>query len=107
MILREKDVMEKEVATGIFRKILTYNEDLMVCSFELKKGALLPEHVHINTQSSYVVKGKLKFFLDGKENILEAGDNIFMVPNVPHRVEVLEDSKIIDVFTPMRKDFVE
>lgn len=106
MFVTGKDVIEKEVAPGIIRKILTYNDDLMVCEFFVKKGAVLQEHHHMHLQNTYIICGKLEFTVDGETKVVTDGDSILMEPNAPHSVVGLEDTRVIDVFSPMRKDFL-
>ena len=106
MFVTGKEIVEKEVAPGIFRKILTYNEELMVCEFFIKKGAVLSEHHHTNLQNTYVISGKLEFTVAGETKVVTDGDSILMEADVPHGVIGLEDTRVIDVFSPMRKDFL-
>jgi len=106
MFVTGKDVIAKEVSPGIFRKILTYNNELMVCEFFIKKGAVLNEHHHINLQNTYVISGKLEFSVDGETRVVTDGDSILMEADALHSVVGLEDTRVIDVFSPMRKDFI-
>lgn len=106
MFVTGKEIIAKEVSPGIFRKILTYNDELMVCEFFIKKGAVLNEHHHINLQNTYIISGKLEFTVDGETKVVTDGDSILMEANAPHGVVGLEDTRVIDVFSPMRKDFL-
>ncbi|MGE4214359.1 MAG: cupin domain-containing protein [Anaerotignaceae bacterium] len=106
MFVTGKEIIAKEVSPGIFRKILTYNDKLMVCEFLIKKGAVLKEHHHINLQNTYVISGKLEFSVNGETRVVTDGDSILMEEDAPHSVVGLEDTRVIDVFSPMRKDFL-
>ncbi len=91
---------------GVTRKVLSYTGELMICEVRFKKGAVVAAHAHKNVQSTYVAEGKVSFTLKDKTQILEKGDTVISCANIPHSVEALEDSVCIDVFSPMREDFI-
>jgi quercetin dioxygenase-like cupin family protein len=82
-----------------------YSESMTVARLELRKDAAVPEHAHHNEQISIVERGALKFFIDGGEQIVRAGEILTIPPNVPHGVLVLEDSVVLDLFSPPREDW--
>jgi quercetin dioxygenase-like cupin family protein len=71
-----------------------------------KKGAIVNDPGHYHEQTSYVVKGKALFRSGGKETILNAGDIVIIPPYVPHYIEFLEDSLLVEVFSPSRKELL-
>ncbi len=79
---------------------------MTIARLEMQKGAAVPEHSHINEQISMVEKGVLKFFMEGKEQVVRAGEVLVIPPNVPHAVEILEDAVVVDVFSPSRQDWI-
>jgi quercetin dioxygenase-like cupin family protein len=79
---------------------------MTIARLELKAGGAVPAHVHINEQVSMVLSGRLRFLVDGVETLVGPGQVLELPPNVPHGVEVLEDSIVIDVFTPPRQDWI-
>lgn len=92
---------------GTTRKILTYNQDLMMVEVTFEKGAIGAEHTHMHQQISYIAKGSFEFNLDGDKRILKQGDSVLIPSGVNHGVVALEESIIVDVFTPMREDFIK
>ena len=93
---------------GITRSTLVYNKDNMLCYFHEKAGARVDLHTHYAVQSGYVISGKVKFFdADGKERILGPGDGYLFNSNEPHGSVALEDSEIIECFTPMRPEYLD
>jgi quercetin dioxygenase-like cupin family protein len=90
---------------GISRKTLVYNNDIMLCYFFLKKDAEVPLHNHKEHQVGYVVRGKLKFFTEEKEFIAKEGDSYIFDSNIKHGAIILEDSEVIDIFSPARADY--
>lgn len=94
------------VLPGVEREVIGYGKNLLLARFHLERGAVLPLHKHEHEQATTVVKGKLEFYLNGEEQILEAGDGLFIPANAEHEVVALEDSLVLDSFTPVREDFL-
>ncbi len=104
-VLNDK-VKSQAVAAGVERKILAAEGGMMAVEVRFKKGAEGAIHAHPHEQISYIVSGSIAFQIDGKKEILQAGDSCYVTPNLPHGVEALADSLILDVFTPQREDFL-
>jgi quercetin dioxygenase-like cupin family protein len=101
------DELEWEnVGEGIRRKIMGYDKNLMLVFVEFKKGSIGYIHKHHHTQVSYITKGSFEVNIDGVKKIQKAGDVYFLESNIEHGVVALEDSSLIDVFTPCREDFI-
>lgn len=101
------DSQEWEVlGSGLERKILGYNEDLMVVRVKFVKDGVAAMHAHPHTQSSYIASGKFEFTVDGETRVVAEGDGILIKPNQPHACLCLEPGIVIDTFSPMREDFV-
>jgi quercetin dioxygenase-like cupin family protein len=100
-------LFEKEVAPGIVVHTLATGENMMLCYVTLKKGAVLPEHKHVNEQASFVAQGKLRFNVAGREIECAAGSGLVFKPNEPHSAVVLEDSMVADSFSPIRQDYLK
>jgi quercetin dioxygenase-like cupin family protein len=73
---------------------------------ELKAGAVVPMHSHINEQISMILAGRLVFRGPGGEHVASAGLCVQLPPNEPHSVEVLEDAVVLDLFVPPREDWI-
>jgi quercetin dioxygenase-like cupin family protein len=101
----EEDGFE-QLTPAISRQAI-HGETMTVARFRLGKGTLIEEHAHVNEQAATVLTGRLKFLLgDGSEHVVGAGETIVLPPNVPHAAEVLEDSEVLDVFSPPREDWI-
>lgn len=80
--------------------------NITVARIHLLQGAIVPEHRHASEQISFIERGKLRFTLDGAVCALEAGEMLEIPANVPHSVEVIEESVVVDVFAPVREDWI-
>ncbi len=80
-------------------------QNLTIARLNLMKYAVVPEHSHVHEQVTMVERGALKFVIEGKEQIVRAGEALAIPPNVPHLVEALEDTVVVDVFSPARDDW--
>ena len=97
---------EVEQLNALLGRQVLHTEHMTISRLTLTKGAVVPEHHHINEQVTTVVQGKLLFLMEGKEQIVNAGESLVIPPNVPHRVETLEDSIAVDTFVPRREDWI-
>jgi quercetin dioxygenase-like cupin family protein len=101
------DQMEKEVLSpSIARKIVS-GEKAMVAQVFLAKGAVVPEHHHESEQITYILEGALKFEIEGKEIVVGKGQVLLIPSNVPHRAVALEDTLDLDIFSPIRTDWLK
>lgn len=105
--LHEFDKMPMEKLNDKISRRYIYGEKIMLVLFDLKKGAIVPEHHHESEQVTYIIKGKVKVFSEGKEFVVAKGEVLVIPSNTPHRFEALEDTFDIDVFSPLRQDWLE
>src|SRR5246127_5508583 len=89
----------------ISRKIIS-GDKAMVAQVFLKKDAVVPEHHHESEQITYILEGALKFEIDGREIVVRKGEVLHIPSNVPHRAVALEDTLDVDVFSPLRMDWI-
>lgn len=94
-------------APGIERQIVV-GEHLMICRFRFAPLLVTPEHTHPHEQMSMVVSGRVKFFVAGAERIALPGDVLHFPSNCLHGATMLDEEVVlIDIFTPIREDFLE
>ena len=96
-----------QMLDGIQIKTLCYGESTLMTEFLLQKDAILPEHSHPYEQTGYLVKGKLRLYIGGRSKNLVSGDSWCIAKNVLHKAEVLEDAVAIEVFSPVREDYLK
>ncbi len=99
------DTLEKEQMSTTFARQVIHADTLTVARVFLKKGCTVPEHSHHNEQVSMIEQGSLRFVLDGKEQLVKAGQVLRIPPNVPHSAEAPEDCVAVDIFSPVREDW--
>ena len=100
------EIPREELNPRLVRQAI-HTAQMTVARLEMKAGAAVPVHRHHNAQFTMVQTGSLKFLLaDGREVVVGAGQVLDLPPHVPHGVEVLEDSVVIDLFTPRREDWI-
>jgi quercetin dioxygenase-like cupin family protein len=90
----------------LIQRHFVVGQDIMVARVLIKKGGIVPEHSHHNEQVTYILEGALKFWIDGKEIVVNAGEVLTIPPNMPHRAEALVDTVDLDVFNPPRADWI-
>ena len=81
-------------------------QNMMLARVLLKKGCVVPEHSHHNEQITYILEGALKFWIDGQEIMVNAGEVLTIPPHMPHKAEALVDTVDLDVFNPPREDWI-
>jgi quercetin dioxygenase-like cupin family protein len=99
------DVELEKMSDVISRKVIS-GEKGMVAQVFLKKDAVVPEHYHESEQITYILEGALKFELEGREVVVRKGEVLHIPSNVPHRAVALEDTLDLDIFAPIRIDWL-
>ncbi len=100
------DLVWEPVAEGVKRKIMAYDASLMMVLVAFEAGGIGTAHRHEHTQVSYVESGTFAITIDGEERLLKSGDVYFIPANIVHGAVCHEAGTLVDVFTPMRADFV-
>lgn len=107
MVTENGNVFPADIGGGVTRKVLSWSKNLMIVELRFPKGAVGTKHAHPHEQIGYIVSGSLVYQEEGSEDrVLRTGDSYHVAPNAVHGVEILEDTVLLDVFTPMREDFL-
>lgn len=96
----------RELAPGITVHVLATSSTMMQCWVAMSKGTELPVHSHPHSQSSYVIKGHVRWLIDGQPVDGPAGSAVIFAPNQPHGALVLSDCEVADTFTPPRDEYL-
>jgi quercetin dioxygenase-like cupin family protein len=100
------DSVPLEVMSAVISRKVISGQKAMVAQVFLKKDAVVPEHQHESEQITYILEGALKFELEGQEVIVRQGEVLHIPSNVPHRAVALEDTLDLDIFSPIRTDWL-
>lgn len=103
----EKNVEWENAEPGVVRQVMGYDGQSMLVKVKFEKGAIGNPHKHYHTQVTYVVSGKFEFTVNGKTQIVEAGDGLYIEPDAMHGCKCLEAGMLIDCFSPMRETFIK
>jgi quercetin dioxygenase-like cupin family protein len=106
MALYDWSQIEKERVSPDVSRQVVHGVNVTIAKFYLAKGAVVPEHSHVNEQIALLVRGRLRFIYPDHDQIVEAGQMIATPPSIRHSVEALEESLAIDVFAPRREDWI-
>ena len=98
--------IELESLHPLLQRQFVVGQEIMLARVLLKKGCIVPEHSHHNEQLTYVLDGALKFWIDGREIVVHAGEVLCIPAHMPHKAEALEDTVDLDVFNPPRADWI-
>lgn len=107
MIVKNSEVNIELQGNGVSRKILVHEGNMMMVEVHFDKGAIGAIHSHFHEQSSFVISGCFEVNIEGKKELINAGDTFYVKSNLLHGVVALEKSVILDVFTPQRDDFLK
>jgi quercetin dioxygenase-like cupin family protein len=95
-----------EPMSGIQRRTLVWGERMLFVEFVLAKGSGVPPHQHPHEQLGYVVSGWMEFTIGDEVRVLGPGDAYRMPSEVVHSTKALEDTVVVDVFSPIREDYL-
>lgn len=107
MFVCNSDIPYTDLGGGVKRKILAYNGEIMTVEVVFEEGAVGAMHTHPQVQISYVLEGRFEATIGDEVRIIEKGDTYLTEPDVPHGVRCLAAGALLDVFTPMREDFIK
>ncbi len=99
------DMPVVEPGPGIRRRLVT-GENVMSVQLSMDKGVVVPMHQHHHEQISHVVSGKVEFDIDGTKRQMGPGELVYIPGHLPHSVTMIEDSVMVEVFSPPREDFL-
>jgi quercetin dioxygenase-like cupin family protein len=100
-----KQVNEEQLNPMATRQMI-HGSSITVARLRTRKGSLVPTHSHVNEQITTMEQGAMLFVTPTEKIVVRAGESLVIPPNVPHSVESLEDCVAIDIFSPVREDWV-
>lgn len=106
MFYKKNDGGYRQVMEGIRLKTLVHGEKTLLCEFRIRKGKTLPSHSHPHEQTGYLVSGHMKFIIGDNVFDVEPGDSWCIPGDVEHAAEAFEDSVGVEVFSPVREEYL-
>ncbi len=106
MFRKHDTTATRELRPGIVIEPLAWGERTSMAKFHLAEGADLPRHSHPHEQTGTLISGHVTFLIDGEEIDTRPGDSWAIPPDVEHAVDVLEDTVIVEVFAPVREEYL-
>jgi unsaturated pyranuronate lyase len=104
--VRSADATTTSPENGLQRRVGAYNDKLLLAEHRMEKGWVGTMHEHVHDQVVYVVSGQLSVTVDRETFTAGAGDSFVVRGGVNHQAAALEDSVVVDVFTPCRHDYL-
>jgi quercetin dioxygenase-like cupin family protein len=105
-LIEDKEVEWLDLGGGIKRKVMAYDDQMMVVKVAFEAGGIGAMHSHPHTQASYVASGKFDITRDGNTKTLKGGEVEVVPSDLVHGAVCLEAGELIDVFHPLREDFL-
>jgi quercetin dioxygenase-like cupin family protein len=106
VVVQHEAARASEPEPGLIRRVMAYNDKLLLAEHQMVKGWAGSVHSHVHDQVVYVVSGHLKIACQGKIFDLRAGDSFVVRGGLEHGASAAEDSVVIDIFTPCREDYI-
>jgi quercetin dioxygenase-like cupin family protein len=104
---KDSAIRWEDLGEGVSRKILGYDNQIMMVKVKFEKGAIGALHQHFHAQTTYCAKGKFKFTIESKKYTVGEGDGLYIEPNLIHGIVCIEEGVLIDTFSPVREDFLD
>jgi quercetin dioxygenase-like cupin family protein len=95
-----------ELVKGVHLKTLVYGDQTLLTEVRFEKGAVIPLHSHPHEQTGYLVSGHMDFLVDGEQINAKPGDSWNIAGNIEHCATALEESVVVEVFSPVREDYL-
>jgi len=95
-----------QVIEGVYLKTTVYGEKTLMTEVRLEEGAVIPPHSHAHEQTGYMISGKMDFLVNGEHHIAGPGDSWSIAGDQEHGATALEDSVVVEVFSPVRQDYL-
>jgi quercetin dioxygenase-like cupin family protein len=106
MFNRPDDQQYRELIPGVSLKTMAHGERTLLGEFLISKGAVIPVHDHPQEQTGYLVSGRIQFTVDGRQEVFEPGSAWCLPAGTPHGATALEECVLVEVFSPVREDYL-
>ena len=101
-----RDTTPETLFGTLTKRLVAHGGNLMAVQVHIPEGAVAPAHQHPNEQITYVIGGRVSYRIGEETRELQAGDSTYVPGGAEHEVTAMEDTVVVDVFTPQREDFL-
>jgi quercetin dioxygenase-like cupin family protein len=105
--IENSNIAWEQMDAGVKRKIMAYDDKLMVVKVDFETGSVGTLHRHYHSQITHVESGEFEVEINNEKKLLKAGDAFYVPPNIMHGAVCVQAGRLIDVFSPMREDFIK
>ena len=106
-VVQDADARPQNAWPGVTRRLLVHDAQMMLCEHRFEADTDLPAHAHPHAQITYLLSGRLRFVMEGREPFdLGPGDSVLVPGGIAHEARALEPTVVLDVFTPAREDYI-
>jgi quercetin dioxygenase-like cupin family protein len=102
----KKENPEIEICPGITRRTIANGKTMYQMIAKLAAGSRMPAHQHTQEQIVHIIEGKMRLIVDGVPHELSPGDSFYLASGIPHGVETIVDTRVLDTFSPPRDDYL-
>ena len=95
-----------EICPGIKRRTYAHGRTMYQMLAQLDAGSRMPEHTHSQEQIVHILSGRMKLIVNGESHELKTGDSFYLASNIPHGVETIEETRVLDTFSPPRDEYL-
>jgi quercetin dioxygenase-like cupin family protein len=95
-----------DICPGIKRQTVTSGKTMYQMLARLEAGSKMPEHRHPQKQIVHILEGRMRLIVDGKPHELVTGDSFYLASNVPDGVETIQETRVLDTFSPLREEYL-
>jgi quercetin dioxygenase-like cupin family protein len=106
MIYKKDTGKPRQLMEGVQLNTLVHGAKTLMAQFHLTQGAQIPLHAHEHEQTGMLLSGKVRFKIDDEIVVFEPGDAWCIAGDVPHAADALEDSVVLEIFTPVRQEYL-
>ena len=105
--VQDHELEWEAVGEGVKRKIMTYDDKIMLVKVHFDEGGIGYKHEHYHSQVTYIESGEFEFSIGDETKLVKEGDAVYIPPHVLHGAICKKTGVLIDVFSPIREDFME
>jgi quercetin dioxygenase-like cupin family protein len=107
MLKKADQLTYRSLLDGVDMGLMVHGEKTLMARFKLEKGCMIPAHDHPHEQTGLLLSGRLVFTIDGREREVAPGDSWCIGSGVSHSARAIEDSVAVEVFSPVREDYLD